>query len=96
MNIIASRRMDAPRRTSRANYSSEPIIPGAERVEALRVLGVTLNSRLVMGDHIDSIIITRASSRFAIRMKSYSSQNLRLFDDMQKYHSCHRRNCDLQ
>src|SRR6218665_685409 len=30
------------RRTSRAKYSSEPIIFGAERVEALRVLGVTL------------------------------------------------------
>ena len=31
----------------------------------LRVLGVTLNSRLAMGDHMDRIIATCASTRFA-------------------------------
>src|SRR6218665_3155692 len=55
------------RRTSRAKYSSEPIIPGAERVETLRVLKVTLNSRLAMGDHIDRVIGTCAYTRFALR-----------------------------
>src|SRR6218665_1301082 len=67
------------RRTSRAKYSSEPIIPGAERVDALRVLGVTLNSRLAMGDHIDRIIATCASTRFALRtLKSHGLRPLEL------------------
>ena len=34
------------------------IIPGAEHVGALQVLGVTLNSRLAMGDHIGRVIST--------------------------------------
>src|SRR6218665_2576909 len=60
-------------------YSFEPIIPGAERVEALLVLGMTLNSRLAMGDHIDRIIATCASTRFALRtLRSHGLRPLEL------------------
>src|SRR6218665_1065575 len=39
------------RRSKSVTYPPEPLIPGAERVTALRVLGVVLSSRLTMGDH---------------------------------------------
>ena len=35
-----------------------PFIEGAERVDSLRVLGVQLDSRLSMGDHITKILNT--------------------------------------
>ena len=45
--------------------SSKQIIPGAERVDTLRVLGVTLNQQLNMSDHIDRTLSLCASSQFA-------------------------------
>ena len=47
--------------------SSKQIIPGAERVDTLRVLGVTLNQQLNMSDHIDRTLSSCASSQFALR-----------------------------
>src|SRR6218665_171420 len=55
------------RRHSKVQYPSEPFIPGAERVDALRVLGVILAPRLSMGAHLDRVIANCASSRFALR-----------------------------
>src|SRR6218665_1109116 len=46
---------------------SEPIIPGAECIEQLRVLGVLLNTQLPMGDHIDRAVSSCASLKFALR-----------------------------
>src|SRR6218665_1147885 len=43
------------------------VIPGAERVDTLRVLGVTLNQQLKMSDHIDRTLSSCASSQFALR-----------------------------
>src|SRR6218665_3603068 len=45
--------------------SSKQIIPGAVRVDTLRVLGVTLNQQLNMSDHIDRTLSSCASSQFA-------------------------------
>jgi len=47
--------------------SSKQIIPGAERIDTLRVLGVTLNQQLNMSDHIDRTISSCAPSQFALR-----------------------------
>src|SRR6218665_3100335 len=55
------------RRYDRAQCSSEPHISGAERVDALRVLGVILTPRLAMAAHLDRVLATCASSRFALR-----------------------------
>ena len=56
-----------------------PIIPGTKRVETLWVLGVTLNSRLAIGDHIDRIITTCASSRFTLRtLRSHGLRQVEL------------------
>src|SRR6218665_205994 len=55
------------RRLSEVQYPSEPFIPRAERVDALRVLGVILAPRLSMGAHPDRVIANCASSRFALR-----------------------------
>src|SRR6218665_869837 len=55
------------RRRSNVQYPSEPFIPGAERVDALRVLGVIPAPRLSMGAHLDRVISNCASSRFALR-----------------------------
>src|SRR6218665_586564 len=54
-------------RYDRAQCSSEPLISGAERVDVLRVLGVILTPRLAMGAHLDRVLATCASSRFALR-----------------------------
>jgi len=45
--------------------SSKQIISGAERVDTLRVLGVTLNQQLNMSYHIDRTLSPCASSQFA-------------------------------
>src|SRR6218665_683691 len=47
--------------------SSKQITPGAEHVDTLRVLGVTLNQQLNMSDHIDRTLSSCASSQFALR-----------------------------
>src|SRR6218665_481220 len=60
------------RRSKSVTYPPEPLIPGAERVTALRVLGVVLSSRLTMGDHLDQLLSSCASSIFALRtLKSH-------------------------
>ena len=50
------------RRHDRAQCSSVPLISGAERVDALRVLGVILTPRLSMGAHLDRVLAMCASS----------------------------------
>ena len=48
------------------------IIPGASRVSALRVLGVTISSGLGMRQHLDEVLATCASSMYALRvLRSY-------------------------
>src|SRR6218665_968798 len=60
------------RRSKSVIYPPEPLIPGAERVTALRVLGVVISSRLTMGDHLDQLLFSCASSIFSLRtLKSY-------------------------
>src|SRR6218665_1004204 len=60
------------RLTKTVTYPPEPLIPGAEHVTALRVLGVVLSSRLTMGDHLDQLLSSCASSIFALRtLKSH-------------------------
>src|SRR6218665_3651097 len=70
--------------TRRWDYSSNgPIIAGAERVEAPRVLVVTLTSRLAMSEHIDRIITSCASSKFALRtLRSHGLQPIHLVTRM--------------
>jgi len=48
-------------------YPPEPLIPGAERVTALKVLGVVISSRFTMEDHLDQLLSSCASSIFALR-----------------------------
>src|SRR6218665_2763374 len=55
------------RHSSRTQPPAEPIIPGAERIVQLRVLGVLLNPQLSMGDHIDRAVSSCVSSKFALR-----------------------------
>src|SRR6218665_1815771 len=60
------------RRSKSMIYPPEPLIPGAERVTALRVLGVVISSRPTMGDHLDQLLSSCASSIFALRtLKSH-------------------------
>src|SRR6218665_2226028 len=54
-------------RSTRTQPPAEPIIPGAKRVEQLRVLGVLLNPQMSMGDPIDRAVSSCASSKFALR-----------------------------
>src|SRR6218665_254246 len=55
------------RRSKSVTYPAEPLISGAERVTSLRVLGVVISSRLTMGEHLNQLISSCASSRFALR-----------------------------
>src|SRR6218665_2529273 len=45
-----------------------PFIEGAERVSTLRVLGVVLDSRLTMSEHVFWVLSACASSTFALRL----------------------------
>src|SRR6218665_3262968 len=56
------------RRSSVAFDHSEPFIRGAERVATMRVLGVVVNSKLTMKDHLDHLLSSCASSIYALRM----------------------------
>src|SRR6218665_1252832 len=47
---------------------ASPLIAGAERVSSLRVLGVLLNSKLTMTEHITAILSTCSSSTYALRL----------------------------
>src|SRR6218665_2873631 len=47
---------------------SRPFIDGAERVTTLMVLGVLLNARLTMTDHVSQVLNTCSSSMFALRL----------------------------
>src|SRR6218665_3653195 len=49
---------------------ANPLIEGAERVLSLRVLGVVLNSKLTMMDHIIDALKTCSSSTYALRLLS--------------------------
>ena len=57
------------RRSTRDQPSAEPIIPGAQRVEHLRVHEVLLNPQLSIGDHIDRAVSSCTSSKFALRTR---------------------------
>src|SRR6218665_941678 len=60
------------RRSKSVTYPPAPLIPGAERVTVLRVLGVVISSRLTMGDHLDQLLSFCAFSIFALRtLKSH-------------------------
>src|SRR6218665_2348518 len=56
------------RRSSVAFDHPEPFIRGAERVDTMRVLGVVVNSKLTMKDHLDHLLSSCASSIHAMRM----------------------------
>src|SRR6218665_529369 len=51
--------------------SSAPLdlfLPGATRVTSMRVLGVVLSANLVIGNHLDEILSSSASSIHVLRM----------------------------
>src|SRR6218665_2332098 len=49
-------------------YPPSQIIPGATRVDTIRVLGVTISSNLQMDIHVDTALTTCASSMYALRV----------------------------
>src|SRR6218665_518809 len=55
-------------RTRSMHPPSQPFIEGAERVTTLKVLGVLLNPRFTMTDHISQVLNTCSSSMFALRL----------------------------
>src|SRR6218665_1616114 len=57
----------------RASSSEDPwagdhFLPGATRVTSMRVLGAVLSANLTMGNHLDEILSSSASSIHALRM----------------------------
>src|SRR6218665_1897799 len=56
-------------RKGRKSITCPPIIiPGASRVISIRVLGATISSDLGMGQHLDEVLTTCASSMYALRV----------------------------
>src|SRR6218665_4201621 len=55
-------------RTRSMHPPSQPFIEGAERVTTLKVLGVHLNARFTMTDHVSQVLNTCSSSIFALRL----------------------------
>src|SRR6218665_3125198 len=56
------------RRRAGSSAPLDPILPGATRVTSMRVLGVVLSANLTMGNHLDEILSSSASSIHALRM----------------------------
>src|SRR6218665_494585 len=55
-------------KTSPASAPLDPFLPGATRVTSMRVLGVVLSANLTMGNHLDEILSSSASSIHALSM----------------------------
>ena len=55
-------------RTARIPSQSQPLIDGAKRVTSLRVLGVLLDSKLTLSDHVSQVLSACSSSIFALRL----------------------------
>src|SRR6218665_372384 len=55
-------------RSTTTQVPLQPFIEGAERVTTLRVLGVILDAKLTMSDHISLVLSACASSTFALRL----------------------------
>src|SRR6218665_837415 len=55
-------------RSRTARVPSKPLIDGAERMTSLRVLGVLLDSKLTMSDHVSQVLSACSSSIFALRL----------------------------
>src|SRR6218665_393915 len=69
LNQLRTRELVITRRRQKSNIKPEgPVIPGAEQVSTLRVLGVVLQSNLSMGSHIDHILTRCALSTHALRI----------------------------
>src|SRR6218665_1457817 len=56
------------RRRAGSSAPLDPFLPGATRVTSMRVLGVVLSANLTMGNHLDEILSSSASSIHALRM----------------------------
>src|SRR6218665_1931281 len=63
LNQLKTRELVITKIRHKSNIKPEgPVVPGAEQVSTLRVLGVVLQSNLSMGAHIDHILARCASS----------------------------------
>src|SRR6218665_3611281 len=61
-------RLDHRKKFPVENRPEGPVVPGAEQVSTLRVLGVVLQSNLSIGAHIDHILARCASSTHVLRI----------------------------
>src|SRR6218665_653159 len=55
-------------RTRSMHPPSQPLIEGAEKVTTPKVLGVLLNARFTMTDHVSQVLNTCSSSMFVLRL----------------------------
>src|SRR6218665_1873352 len=68
LNPHKTRELIVYRRRAGSSASLDPFLPGATRVTSMRVLGVVLSANLTMGNHLDEILSSSASSIHALRM----------------------------
>jgi hypothetical protein len=54
-------------RTKRAVVIPSPAVPGFQRVESMKILGVTFNRKFSVTDHVDHLLAACAQSLFALR-----------------------------
>src|SRR6218665_1346013 len=59
------------RRRAGSSAPLDPFLPGATRVTSMRVLSVVLSANLTMGNHLDEILSSSASSIHALLMLRY-------------------------
>src|SRR6218665_69458 len=68
LNASKTKELIVFRRRSKALGPKDPFVREAERVTTMRVLGVIINSKLSMSDHLDHLLASCALSIHALRM----------------------------
>jgi len=68
LNLAKSQEIIFVDKRRKANFSAPAIIPGLQRVQVLKILGVTLTNGLSVSLHVQNVITTCAQTLYALRV----------------------------
>ena len=68
LNLNPSKSNELIIKKPRSRVSDPPPIPGLPRVSSLKILGVTINSKLCVTEHVDNLVGKAGQNMFALRV----------------------------